>query len=210
MPVLKNARHERFAQELAKGRSAVDAHEAAGFKRNDGNASKLASKPDIQARVKEITGAAAEKAGVTVAAIVEELAKIGFSNMLDYMTIGEDGQHFLDFSKLTRDQAAAIQELIVETRADPAAVPDGEVDEEDEPQDHGGSLKRRRARDDDGRPVPEIIKVRFKLADKRAALVDLGKHVGMFKGNHLHDLTDPLKQLFAAVCGTAVRPRDGK
>lgn len=31
MPVLKNQRHERFAQELAKGKSATDAYLAAGY-----------------------------------------------------------------------------------------------------------------------------------------------------------------------------------
>jgi phage terminase small subunit len=32
MPVLKNARHEKFAQALAKGKSATDAYNEAGFK----------------------------------------------------------------------------------------------------------------------------------------------------------------------------------
>jgi phage terminase small subunit len=64
MPVLKNARHEKFAQLLAKlhGKMTVaDAHEQAGYRRNDGNASVLAQHPDIQARVKEIKGRAAAK-----------------------------------------------------------------------------------------------------------------------------------------------------
>jgi phage terminase small subunit len=184
MPVLDNVKHERFAQLLAQGKTATDAHEAAGFKRNDGNASKLAARPDVQARVKEITGAAAERCGVTVEKVVAELAKIGFSNMLDYMAIGADGQPVLDFSKLSRDQAACIQELVVETRPDPLAGED-----EQEPQGHGGSLRRQKA----GAAGVEILKVRFKLADKRAALVDLGKHLGMFKqvvehgGSILHE-----------------------
>ncbi len=38
MPVLKNARHERFAQNVAKGMSAAEAYEKAGYKRNDGSA----------------------------------------------------------------------------------------------------------------------------------------------------------------------------
>lgn len=184
MPVLKNAKHERFAQGLAQGKTATDAHEAAGFKRDDGNASKLAARPEVQARVQEITGAAAAKVGVGIEQVVAELVKIGFSNMLDYMTVGPDGQPRLDFSALSRDQAACIQELVVESRPDNAS---GEGEEEGE--------------------RGEILKVRFKLADKRAALVDLGKHLGMFKQQLEHDMSDPLKELFKAISGTAFRPK---
>ena len=81
MPILTNARHERFAQELAKGRSASEAHIAAGYKGDDGNASKLANRPEIQARVQEITGKAAVKAGVTVERVITELARIGFADI---------------------------------------------------------------------------------------------------------------------------------
>jgi hypothetical protein len=54
MPVLTNPRHEKFAQLLAQlhGESkttVTDAHEQAGYKRNDGNASTLAQHPDVQA-----------------------------------------------------------------------------------------------------------------------------------------------------------------
>jgi phage terminase small subunit len=61
MPVLKNSRHERFVQLLPEGKTAVDAHEKAGYKRNDGNASTLARHPEVQARLKEITSARARQ-----------------------------------------------------------------------------------------------------------------------------------------------------
>src|SRR5712671_3606489 len=38
--------------------------------------------------------------------------------MADYMEIGADGQPRLDFSRLTRDEAAAIHEVVVETRTE--------------------------------------------------------------------------------------------
>jgi hypothetical protein len=69
------------------------------------------------------------------------------------MAIGADGQPRLDFSALTCDQAAAIRELVVETRT--------------EMRENG--------------PPAVIVKTRFKLADKRGPLVDLGKHLGLFK-----------------------------
>jgi len=54
MPILPNARHERFAQGLAAGKSADEAFVEAGFRANRGNASTLKSKQNIQARVAEL------------------------------------------------------------------------------------------------------------------------------------------------------------
>ena len=46
--------------------------------------------------------------------VIRELVKIGFANMLDYITIGKDGDPYVDLSSLTREQAAAIGEVTVE------------------------------------------------------------------------------------------------
>jgi hypothetical protein len=59
MPVLANAKYERMAQLLARGLAAVDAHEQAGYRRNDSNASTWANKPLIKQRVEEIKADAA-------------------------------------------------------------------------------------------------------------------------------------------------------
>lgn len=56
MPVLSNPRHERFAQELAKGKSQIEAHELAGYKPHRGNASSLAQDKSILERVSELHG----------------------------------------------------------------------------------------------------------------------------------------------------------
>lgn len=62
MPVLKNARHETFAQGLAKGLTSDEAYAAAGFTPNRGNATRMKANESIQKRVAEITSKAAEKA----------------------------------------------------------------------------------------------------------------------------------------------------
>lgn len=54
MPALENQRHERFAQELAKGKSADEAYVTAGYKQNRGNASTLKQDQSILARVSEL------------------------------------------------------------------------------------------------------------------------------------------------------------
>lgn len=83
-----------------------------------------------------------------------EMAMLSFSNMADYMVVGPDGQPHLDWRNLTREQAAALVEVTVEEFVKPD--PDGP--------------------DEDGKPrfLP-VRKVKFKLADKGKALMDLAK-----------------------------------
>lgn len=151
MPVLSNPKHERFARELAKGKSQADAYEKAGYTPSEQHASRLARNGKISARVSELLEGAAKRAEISIADVISELAKIGFANMADYMRTSPDGDPYLDFSALTRDQAAALQEVTVEDFKD--------------------------GRGEDAR---KVRRVKFKLSDKRAALVDIGKHLGAF------------------------------
>jgi len=93
-----------------------------------------------------------EKKGLTAECVVNELALLGFANMADYLRLAPGGEAYVDLSKLTREQAAALTEVSVEDFTD-------------------GRGKDARA----------VRRVKIKLADKRAALVDLGKHLGVFR-----------------------------
>lgn len=73
MPPLPNPRHERFAQEFAKGKSAAEAYREAGFKPNEGNCIRLKGNERVQARVSELQGRAAERAEITAADIAKQL-----------------------------------------------------------------------------------------------------------------------------------------
>lgn len=73
MGALSNPRHERFAQEFAKGATADAAYVEAGYKQNRHNAAALAREQHIQTRVAEIQERGAIRAEVTVATLVEEL-----------------------------------------------------------------------------------------------------------------------------------------
>ena len=165
MPVLDNARHERFCQEIVKGKHPDKAYENAGYAPSRSNAHTLRRKKHIQKRVYELfekrdthdsiaTAKAIEKLAITKESILAELAKIAFANMADYMTVDDHGDPTLDFGRLTRDQAAALTEVTVES------FRDGRTDSR------------------------QVRRVKFKLGDKRAALVDLGKHFGMFIERH--------------------------
>lgn len=54
MPALENPKHERFAQELAKGKTADEAYVIAGYKKNRGNASTLKQDQSILDRVSDL------------------------------------------------------------------------------------------------------------------------------------------------------------
>lgn len=73
MPALDNPRHERFAQELAKGRTQAEAYAEAGYKPSEPNASRLRSNDKVQSRILEIQERGAVRAEITVASILEEL-----------------------------------------------------------------------------------------------------------------------------------------
>lgn len=76
MPALQNPKHERFAQELAKGKSASEAYVLAGYKPNDGNAATLKGNQRVLDRVAEIQDRATVRAEITLATLMQEAAEI--------------------------------------------------------------------------------------------------------------------------------------
>ena len=73
MPILDNARHERFAQELAKGASQLEAYRLAGYEPVEANASRLIRNDKVSSRVAELKAAAAERTITTVHDIATQL-----------------------------------------------------------------------------------------------------------------------------------------
>jgi phage terminase small subunit len=76
--------------------------------------SRLLTNVDIQNEIQEAMDRRAEKVGITAERVLNELALLGFANMLDYIKVSPNGSALVDLSKLTRDQAAAIGEITVE------------------------------------------------------------------------------------------------
>jgi phage terminase small subunit len=147
------ARREIFVREYLKDLNATRAAIAAGYSEKTARkqASRLLTNVDTQKRIEELTAKKVEKLDITVERVLGELAKLAFSNMLDYMNTQEDGSAHVDLSKLTREQAAAIQEVTV-----------------DEYTEGGGENAR------------NVKRTKFKLADKRGSLELLGKYLKLF------------------------------
>jgi phage terminase small subunit len=111
MVSLKNVRHEKFAQLVAQGYRRTEAFRLAGFVGNYATSPKpLMTRPEVSARVDELVSKAADKAQVTIDRVVRELSLIALANPQNYCD--DDGQP-LALHQLTRDQAAAIQDLTV-------------------------------------------------------------------------------------------------
>lgn len=115
-------------------------------------ASRLIRNDKVREEVERRQVARAEALKVHAEDVVRELAYIGFANMFDFLKISAEGDPYFDFSTLTRDQASAIGELTIEEFVDGR-----------------------------GQSARAVRRIRFRLADKRAALVDIGKHLGMFR-----------------------------
>jgi phage terminase small subunit len=73
---LPNAKHEKFAQELSKGKSATEAYVLAGYKANDGNAATLKGNQRVLDRVAELQNAGSLRVEVTIASLIQEAAEI--------------------------------------------------------------------------------------------------------------------------------------
>ena len=155
MPPLANAQHEIFAQQVAKGRKIGEAYALAGFNPHPANPTRLRNNRRVTERITEIrekaSKLAAERLEISKQRVLEELAKIGFANMADFMTVGPSGEPVLNWQDLTRDQAAALQEVTVDEYVE--------------------------GRGEDAR---QVRRVKFKLAPKQAALEQIGIELGMF------------------------------
>lgn len=76
MPALANPKHERFAQLLFKGKSAIEAYTEAGYKPDRGAASRLSSKVNIQSRVSQLKEFTAHRVEISAASVTEALLRI--------------------------------------------------------------------------------------------------------------------------------------
>lgn len=108
MPALSNPKHERFAQELAKGKTADEAYAEAGYKPDRGNASRLTANDSVKARVAELQERAAVRTEITVASITERLLAIAAKGE------GSAEAPLLSVARASLMDAAKLNGLVVE------------------------------------------------------------------------------------------------
>ncbi len=149
----RNSRHETFCREYIINLNGTRAAIAAGYAKKSAKVttSKLLTNVNLQARIGELMKEKADKLDLSAEKVLSELSRMAFSNLLDYGTVTDDGGFVIDLSTLTREQAAAIQEITVDSYIE--------------------------GRGEQGR---EVKRTRFKLASKIDALALLGKYLKLF------------------------------
>lgn len=124
MPALKNPRHERFAQELAKGQTQEEAYAEAGYSDNKSAASRLGNDVNICERVASIQERGAVRAEITIGELTADLLR--YRDLLADTAVmthtsdsGEDEIHIVSHQHLSAARqcvmdAAKLNGLIVE------------------------------------------------------------------------------------------------
>lgn len=165
------AKQEQFCREYLIDLNATQAAIRAGYSVD--TAKQIGydnfTKPYIAERIAELKAEREKRTEITADNVLREIAKVGFSNLLDYMTVQADGYAYVDMSNMTRDQAAALAEISV-----------------DEYTDGSG---------EDARPIK---RVKIKTHNKITALENLAKHLNICAdtlkvSGEIEVTTDPLK-----------------
>lgn len=140
------------------------AAKAAGFSSAQG----LLKRPQIRKAIEQHMGKIMAKKAVTGERVVEELAKIAFANIDDFV---DDEYRILD--KPSRKKMAAVQEVTTETIID-------------------------RRKDIDPEDREDVKRVKMKMYSKLDALNSLGRHFGLFtdKVEVVGDLGERLDRAF--------------
>jgi len=178
-----SAKHEKFCEAISEGMTGADAYLWAGYKVSHSNAraaaSRLLAKDNIAHRVDELiarrqeidakaTEKAIEKLAITKERILSELAKIGFA----------------DIRKAVKWHGHLIQEEDNPDGGDTLVI-------KNTYSNHVSLVSSDEIDDETAGAIAEVSQsptggLKIKLHDKRAALVDMGKHLGMFREVHEH------------------------
>lgn len=145
------AKQRKFVSEYLVDLNGTQAAIRAGYSKGSAHAiaSENLRKPEV---ARAIDDAMTTNPGVTRARIVEELAKIAFGTMGDFMRVGPDGLGYVDLSEIGDAQKAIISELTVDEYTE--------------------------GRGEDAR---DVKKTKIKLSDKQAALDKLTRILGGYR-----------------------------
>lgn len=137
-----------FVKEYLVDLNATDAARRAGYSAKTAGviAHELLGKPRVATAIQEAQKARSARLDITADMVLQEMAKLAFSNMQDYGDVLKDA----DLHGLERPLAAAVSEMTVDT------------------------MKEGR-----GEEAQDVRRVRLKLYDKGAALVNVAKAIGM-------------------------------
>lgn len=102
-----NDKQARFCEEYMKDLNGTQAAIRAGYSPESATstASEILRYPDVQNRISELQAALRDKNEGLAQAVIDELKKVGFANIQDYI---EDGNVISNLKKIPKEQAAAV------------------------------------------------------------------------------------------------------
>lgn len=168
------AKQQRFVDEYLIDLNATQAAIRAGYSEKTARSisNENMTKPDIQAAIAKGMNARSGRVEITQDMVLKELAKIGFSDIRKVVRWGETQVRMIDSEDGEGEDLVPYHGL--------ALIDSTEIDD-----NTAGAI----AEVSQGK---EGLKV--KLHDKKGALVDIGRHLGMFTSGHA-DLDAQLKRL---------------
>ena len=146
-------KQKRFVEEYLVDLNATQAAIRSGYSAKTAGSigQENLKKPEIAAAIAEAQARFVEQTQITHKMVIDQLAKVAFSDIADYLRAGPDGNPCFDFASLMSDKAAALSQVTVEY-----------------------------FKDGRGRDTADVRRVTIKMADKHAALLALGRHLGIF------------------------------
>jgi phage terminase small subunit len=147
------AKQAAFVREYLVDLNATQAATRAGYSKKTAFAigHENLKKPKIAEAIAKAMAEQARRTTITADRVLQELARIGFANMAEFMQVQEDGSAAVDLSGLNADRGAAIREVTSDT------VTEGK-----------------------GEDAVKVMRTKLKLHPRTRALELLGKHLGLF------------------------------
>ena len=107
------AKQERFCREYMIDCNGTQAAIRAGYSEPTAQeqSSRLLSNVMVQQRVAELQKRVANKLEITAEKVLQELARVGFASIADYLSFGSDGVKLRSSDELTPEELAAVHEV---------------------------------------------------------------------------------------------------
>lgn len=106
-------KQQRFVEEYLIDLNASQAAKRAGYSEKTSHTigHENLNKPEIAAAIKDAMGARSARTQVTADRVIEELARVAFSQLSDFVEWGESGVKFKSSKELTQEQIACVAEV---------------------------------------------------------------------------------------------------
>ncbi len=154
-----NAKQKMFCEEYLIDLNATQTAIRSGYSEKTAysQGQRLLKHVEVQEYIQELKEKRAERTEITADRVLAELGKIGFQDVRNLFSNQGSLKAIHDLDDFTAGSVASIEVV---------TVPSGEYD------------------DDGNKEFHDVHKI--KTWDKKAALVDIGKHLGMFPNKHEH------------------------